>query len=131
MGVSHLFQGMPTVVQILCEIWKYERRMGGDLTRFWDHWGASAREGKWEWTKREEEKSQNNLFLTVKFLGHTAYYEYYQNVTNDDIIKLYEKFQSDFLAFGYTLDGLINFKHWIIPSCSCVLTCSGFSIIIR
>ena len=42
------------------------------------------------------------------FLCSTDYYQYYQNVTNDDIIKLYEKFLPDFLAFGYTLDGFLN-----------------------
>ena len=36
------------------------------------------------------------------------YYQYYQNITNDDIIMLYEKFLPDFLAFGYTLDGFLN-----------------------
>ena len=45
-----------------------------------------------------------HAFLTFDFLCSTDYYEYYQNITNDDIIKLYEKFLPDFLPFGYTLD---------------------------
>ena len=48
------------------------------------------------------------LISQFYFLGSSDYYQYYQNVTNDDIIKLYEKFQPDFLSFGYTLDGLLN-----------------------
>ena len=47
-------------------------------------------------------------FSTVYFLCSTDYYQYYQNITNDNIIKLYEKFLPDFLAFGYTLDGFLN-----------------------
>merc|ERR1711974_110644 len=31
--------------------------------------------------------------------GSMDYSQYYQNITNDDIIKLYEKFLPDFLAF--------------------------------
>ena len=46
--------------------------------------------------------------ITIFFLGSSGYYQYYQNVTNGDIIKLYEKFQPDFLSFGYTLDGFLN-----------------------
>ena len=49
-----------------------------------------------------------HLFLTFDFLCSTDYHQYYQNLTNDDIIKLYEKFLPDFLAYGYTLDGFLN-----------------------
>ena len=49
----------------------------------------------------------NYSFLTI-FLCSTDYCQYYQNITNDDIIKLHEKFQPDFLSFGYTLDGFLN-----------------------
>ena len=47
-------------------------------------------------------------FLTICFLCSADYYQYYQNVTNDEIIKLYEKFKPDFLSFDYTLDGFLN-----------------------
>ena len=71
---------------------------------------------KGKWSKRFSTRSRIFLFyyylyysfLTVYFLCSADYYQYYQNVTNDDIIKLYEKFQPDFLMFGYTLDGFLN-----------------------
>ena len=42
--------------------------------------------------------------------GGGDYREYYKNVTELDIVKLYEKFESDFLMFGYTLEGYLNRK---------------------
>ena len=48
------------------------------------------------------------LFVFDYFLCSADYFYYYQNVTNDDIIKLYEKYQPDFLAFGYTIDGFLK-----------------------
>ena len=47
-------------------------------------------------------------FLTFDILCSTDYYQYYQNITKDEIIKLYEKYRPDFLAFGYTLEGFLN-----------------------
>ena len=46
------------------------------------------------------------IVSTIFFL-YSTYYQYYQNITNDDIIKLYEKFKPDFLSFGYTLEGFV------------------------
>ena len=48
------------------------------------------------------------LFVFDYFLCSADYFHYYQNVTNDDIIKLHQKFLSDFLLFGYTLPGLMR-----------------------
>ena len=48
------------------------------------------------------------LFVFDYFLCSADYFYYYQNVTNDDIIKLHQKFHSDFLLFGYTLPGFLN-----------------------
>ena len=59
-------------------------------------------------SKSKSKEIFSTLFSDYYVLGSKNYFQYYQNVSNDDIIKLYEKFQPDFLAFGYTLDGLIN-----------------------
>ena len=48
------------------------------------------------------------LFVFDYFLCSADYFYYYQNVTNDDIIKLNEKFHTDFLLFGYTVHGFIH-----------------------
>ena len=39
--------------------------------------------------------------------GGGDFREYYRNISHQHIAKLYEKFESDFLMFGYTLDGYI------------------------
>ena len=39
--------------------------------------------------------------------GGGDFREYYRNISSEHITKLYEKFESDFLMFGYTLDGYI------------------------
>ena len=109
--------------------------MEADVTRFRDHRGPATWQGKCRWIKREMVKNTFNdkykemiiknflefsksfrffyyffyySFLTFYFLCSTDYYQYYQNVTNDDIIKLNEKFHTDFLLFGYTVHGFIH-----------------------
>ena len=83
--------------------------MEADLTRFWDHRGPSAGQRECQWIKREMVKRNFNIksrkkiiyffhyfhkmtrtywFLTFYFLCSTDYFQYYQNITNDDIIKL-------------------------------------------
>ena len=42
--------------------------------------------------------------------GGGDYRDYYKNITHREIIKLYEKFESDFLMFGYTLEGYLPKK---------------------
>ena len=42
--------------------------------------------------------------------GGGDYMDYYKDLTDLDIIKLYEKFESDFLMFGYTLEGYLHKK---------------------
>ena len=42
--------------------------------------------------------------------GGGDYRDYYKDLTDLDIIKLYEKFESDFLMFGYTLEGYLHKK---------------------
>ena len=55
--------------------------------------------------KEEEE----GLDLTwVNRSGGGDYREYYKDLTDLDIIKLYHKFEYDFLMFGYTLDGYLH-----------------------
>ena len=40
--------------------------------------------------------------------GGGDYRDYYKNLTDLDITKLYQKFESDFLMFGYTLEGYLD-----------------------
>ena len=99
--------------------------MEADVTRFRDYRGPSAGYGKRKWIKRKIVKNILNvkrneiiiiflnllfpiLFVFDYFLCSADYFYYYQNVTNDDIIKLHQKFHSDFLLFGYTLPGFLN-----------------------
>ena len=42
--------------------------------------------------------------------GGGDYRDYYKNLTDLDITKLYQKFESDFLMFGYTLEGYLTKK---------------------
>ena len=42
--------------------------------------------------------------------GGGDYRDYYKDLTDLDIIKLYQKFESDFLMFGYTLEGYLHQK---------------------
>ena len=42
--------------------------------------------------------------------GGGDYRDYYKNLTDLDITKLYQKFESDFLMFGYTLEGYLDQK---------------------
>ena len=42
--------------------------------------------------------------------GGGDYSDYYKDIRDRDIIKLYQKFESDFLMFGYTLEGYLHEK---------------------
>ena len=101
------------------------------FTRCRDQGGPSTGLGKWSWVSKPREGSGRNdgsnclmcqLVIYVckgphygvpysdrfdHFLLYSSYSLYYQNITKEDIVKLYEKFKPDFLMFGYTLKGFI------------------------
>ena len=59
----------------------------------------------------EDAEIKETLDLTwVNRSGGGDYSDYYQDLTDQDIAKLYEKFESDFLMFGYTLEGYLRKK---------------------
>ena len=67
-------------------------------------------EDDWQQFLEDVGIKENLALAWVNRSGGGDYSNYYKDLTNSDIIKLYKKFESDFLMFGYTLDGYLHKK---------------------
>ena len=67
-------------------------------------------EEDWQQFLQDAEIKEDLDLVWANSSGGGDYSDYYKDLTDQDIIKLYEKFESDFLMFGYTLEGYLQKK---------------------